>query len=63
MFLLIIFLLFEKNIFVTFSKFFIFLILIIIFFLGLKCNTVENTFGLGKKQFDETSNLFIIANL
>ena len=62
-FLFIIFRLFEKKILVIFSKLSIFFILNLIFFLGLKCKTIEVTLGLGKKEFLETKKVFIIFNL
>ena len=53
----------EKNILLIFSIFLISLISNLLFFLGLKCITIESTFGLGKKQFLETINLLSTSNL
>ena len=61
--LLIIFLLLEKIKLVIFSKFPKFRILSKYFLEGLKCITIEFTFGFGKKQLGDTRNFFIISSL
>ena len=47
----------KKRIFVIFSKLLIFFKFDIFFALGLKCKTIDLTFGIGLKQLGETQEV------